>query len=85
MLIHGFEQQLVHFEIFPVVHSCFVIPQLAQVHFIMVRPFLVLTYRSLPGTHSVCFFFLTQYDFTIIYNLDIFEVIDDESMIDTRI
>ena len=59
----------------------FVIPQLAQVHFIMVRPFLVLTYRSLPGTHSVCFFSLTQYDFTIIYKLYIFEVIDDESLI----
>ena len=48
------------------------------------RPFLAVIYPE-GSTHSVCFLSLTQYDFIYIYDLDIFEVINYEMMINSFI
>ena len=40
----------------PLMNRNFVIPHSAHLHFIAFLPFLVFTYCSDPGTHSVCFF-----------------------------
>ena len=59
-------------------------PQIAQWQKNISLPFLAVLYPD-GSMHSVCFLSFTQYDFIYIYNLDIYEVINYKTMVNSLI